>query len=153
MRLKSIWNYHSEWPSEHAWSCFAFPEKRPRIMPNPLSTIVWLWSLASERPRMFYPYHARSFKNMDHPHLPPWEHQKQPPKRPLMNTLQEPTGPCNAFLTMWTVSSTANNRTGKEVKNAFYLWPAEYPQAVYYKLQLINSSQSKGRKKTCNNEQ
>ena len=50
------------------------------------------------------------------PIWPRWEHQKQPPKRPLMNTLlQESTDPWTlpAFLTMWTVSNTANNRTGR----------------------------------------
>ena len=77
-----------------------------------------LWSLASERPRMFCPYltmHDRS-RTWIIPICPCARHQKQPPKRPLMNTLlQESTDPWTlpAFLTMWTVSNTANNRTGR----------------------------------------
>jgi len=47
-----------------------------------------LWSLASERPRMFCPYltmHDRS-RTWIIPICPCARHQKQPPKRPLMNT-------------------------------------------------------------------
>ena len=111
--------------------CFAFPEKRPRIMPNPLSTTVWavwLWSLASERPRMFCPTMHDRFKNMHHPHLAPVRAPKA--------TAQTPTDEHPPTRINWSMDIArfphdvdsvqhCKQQNRKEVKNAFYLWPPE----------------------------
>ena len=123
--------------------CFAFPEKRPCIMPNLLSTIVWLWNYGPSLQK------GQECSALTLPCMIVQEHGSSPfapvrgtkSNRPNAHWWTHPatriTWSMHAFLTMWTVSNTANNRTGRRPRsNAFYLWRHQSScKAVYYKLQ------------------